>query len=91
MLVVLGLDHRDGNARLVIENVIRAPDGFFIAFGLVATDNDPAAREVHFFEELRIPVPTTGLKRWRDELGADISLGKRFLVHADRGLQGNDE
>jgi hypothetical protein len=91
MLVVLGLDHRDGNAKLVLKNVIRAPDSLFITFGLVASDNYPTAREFHLFEELRVPVPSTGLKRWRDELGAYISLGKRFLVHADCGLQGNDE
>jgi len=82
MFVVFGFNDGDGDARLEIQDVVGAADGFFIALRLVAANDDATTGEIDLFQELGCSVPPGCLDGWRDELGADVTLGKRLLVHS---------
>ena len=79
MSVVLGLDERDRNVWLVVENIVGA-------LGLPARDqlaahDDPTLGEAHFLANLQQLVPPRLAQGRRDELGADVTFTKTFLVH----------
>ncbi|MDT4838060.1 hypothetical protein FQZ97_718060 [compost metagenome] len=79
VLVVLGFDNCDGQVGLVIKNEVSAA-GLATAMQLAAHD-DAALGKADFLAHLFLDVPTGLLNGRGDELGADIPLGKRFLVH----------
>ena len=70
MRVVFGLDDRDGDVRLVEEQVI-GPAGLASGDELSPND-DPALGETVFLSDLRGIFPARSLNGWGDELGADI-------------------
>jgi hypothetical protein len=77
--IVLGLDQRQRNVGLEIENVVDA-------FGLaarhqLAAHDDAALGEADLFADLRHFIPSRPLDRRRDELGADVAFAKGALVH----------
>jgi hypothetical protein len=84
VVVVLGLNNREGKVRFVGEDVIRflrlpALDGF-------TADDDAPFREVDFLAHLRHHVPLLAVRtheRGRDELRANVRFRERFFVHAD--------
>ena len=79
MLVVLRLDHGDGQVGLVIKDEV-GPAGFTTAVQL-APDDDAALGEANFFAHLLVHVPAGLLDGWGDVLAADVPLGKRLFVH----------
>src|SRR5437879_900331 len=90
-LVVLRLDDRDRDARLVGEDVV---DLLSLATldGLAANDH-AASGEVDFLPKLRHEAPfrAVGPKdRGSNELGADIRFGQFLLVHSlgSSGIEG---
>ena len=76
---VLGLDDGDGDVVLVVEDAV----GPFLASALahVALDNDPALGQGHFLAHLGMNIPAGLFEGGDDLLGADIPLGKDFVVH----------
>ena len=77
--IVLGLDDRDGNVRLVVEDVVGA-------LGLSARDqlaahDDAALGEAHLLADLQHLVPPHSAQGGGDELGADIPFGEALLVN----------
>ena len=82
--VVLGLDERDRNVWLVVENIVGA-------LGLPARDqlaahDDPALCKAHFLANLQQLVPPSLAQGRRDELGADVTFTETFLVHRAQAL-----
>jgi hypothetical protein len=76
--VDLGLDHRQRQVGLVVEDEVGAA-GLAAAVELAAHD-DAAAGEGDFLAHLAVQIPA-GLHERRDEvLGADVPLGQRLLV-----------
>ena len=70
VVVVFGFDDGNGHVLLVAEHIIR-PAAF--ATGVQpATHDDAASGERDFFPDLGLYIPASSLKRWRDELGADV-------------------
>jgi hypothetical protein len=78
--IVLGLDDRKGNVRLVIEDVI-GPLGFATGHHPAADDHAPL-REGDFLAKLGLLVPAGAPQGRRDELRADVPLTELLLVHA---------
>ena len=84
--VVLGLDQRDRDVRLVVENVV-GPLGLAARDQLAAHD-DPALGEIDLLANLHHLVPPGALDGRQDELRADVAFGEASLVHrAGRILQ----
>jgi len=82
VIVVLGLDDGDGHAGPPAQHVVSAADGLFVPRRVVAAHHDPPGFQGNFLEHLLVHVPVAGNQRRRDELQADVSLGKALLVHA---------
>ena len=77
--VVLGLDDREGNVGLVVEDVVGA-------LGLTASDqlaanDDAALGEADLLADLVHLVPAGPAEGGRDELGADVAFGEGSFVH----------
>ena len=79
MFVVLGLDHRNGDVGLVIEEIV-GPLCLAPADQLAAHD-DAALGEAELLEDLRYLVPPCLAQGRGDELGADVTLAQIFLIH----------
>jgi hypothetical protein len=84
VVVVLGLDDREGNVRLVVEDVVCA----FLFPTLVnfSPDVNAPIGEADFLANLGVDVPTRRHQAGRDELGADVALGEGFFVHDGGGV-----
>ena len=83
MVVVLRLDDRDRDARLVGEDVIDLLS--LAALDRLAANDHAASGEVDLLPKLRheAPLRAVGPKdRWSHELGADIRFGQFLLVHS---------
>lgn len=80
--VVLGLDQRDRNVRLIGEDEV----GPFAlaAMGHLAANEDLAVREGIFLANLQDVVPSCRLQGGKDELRADVPLGEAPFVHGSR-------
>ena len=83
VVIVLCFHDRDGNVRLVEEDVV----GFlgFAAFHRFAANDNAAFGKVDFLAKLGHHVPLGSVHandRWRDELRADIRFGESFLIHS---------
>ena len=76
--IVLGLDQRQRNVRLVIEDIV-GPLGLAASDQLAAHD-DPALGEADLLADLQHLVPPGLAQGGRDELGADVALAKGALV-----------
>ena len=72
VVVVLGLDQRDGDIRLVVEDVI----------GPLAPYNDAALGEANLLADLRHLVPPGTAQSGGDELGADVAFAEASFVHS---------
>jgi hypothetical protein len=79
VMVVLRLDQRDGDVWLIIKNVVCATA--LASRDELATHDDASLSEEHLFTKLHDFIPASLPERWRDEFGADVALGKRFLVY----------
>src|ERR1700730_6588610 len=79
VVIVLGLDDRDRDVRLVVENEVGLL-GFATADKLAAND-DAAFGEIDLLADLQQIVPAGALKRGQDEFRADIAFGEPPLVH----------
>jgi hypothetical protein len=82
--VVLGLDERQRNVGLVVEDVVGA-------LGLAATDQfasnyDAPLRETDLFANLRHHIPSCAAQGGRDEFGADVAFGEGSFVHGGRSV-----
>ena len=85
VVVVLGFKDSEGQIGFVRKDVVGLL-GFTALDGLPAND-DAAIREIGFLADLGHHVPFFSVRaeqRGRDELRADIGLGKGFFVHAAR-------
>ena len=80
MGIVLGLDDRDGNVRLVVEDVVGALG--LSARDQLATHDDAALGEAHLLADLQHLVPPRPAQGRRDELGADVPFGQVSLVNS---------
>jgi sporulation protein YlmC with PRC-barrel domain len=84
MVVVLRLDERDGDIRLVVENKVGL-------LGLAARDqfaanDDPALGEMNLLANLQHLVPSRELQGGQDELRADVAFGEASLIHRARRI-----
>ncbi|MCY1299428.1 hypothetical protein D9M70_489560 [compost metagenome] len=79
VLVVLRLDHGDGQVGLVIQDEVGTA-GFAPAVQL-APDDNAALGEADFLAHLLVQVPASLLDGWGDVLAADVPLGKQLFVH----------
>ena len=79
VVVVLGLDDREGNVGLVIEDVVGSLG--FAACDQLAADDDAALGEADLLADLVHFVPAGAAKGRRDELGADVAFGEGVFVH----------
>lgn len=78
VLVVLGLDDRNRNVRLVIENVIGA---FGLAASVqLATDDDATFGEGDLFADLGVQVPAGSDDGWCDVFAANVALCQLLLI-----------
>jgi len=80
VVVVLRLDERERNVRLVIEDVV-SPLGPAPGDQL-ASDNDAALGESNLFADLRHLIPASLPDRRGNELGTDVAFAEELLVHA---------
>ena len=78
--IFFGLKQRDRDIRLDGQDVV-SPLGFAMAYQ-PTTDIDPAVSETNFFANLGYFVPTRMPECWGDELGANVALTERSLLHA---------
>ena len=85
MLVILGLDHRNGEVGLVIENVVRA-FGFTPSDHFTPDDDSPLG-EAHLPANLRHFIPTRLLNRRGDVFRTNIAFGKVFLAHRSSSVR----
>jgi len=85
VVVVLGLDEGDGDVRFVVEDVIGAL--CLAARDQFSANDDPALGEGDLLADLGPVVPASPLDCGGDELGADVTLGERFL-HPTRNPSG---
>ena len=85
VLVVLGLDDREGNVGLVVENVVGALG--LATCDQLAADDDAALGETDLLADLVHFVPAGAAEGGRDELGADVAFGEASLVHCVSGLR----
>jgi len=81
-VVVLGLDHREGDVRLVLQDVV----GPFRPASRhhLAADNDPPLGETDFFAQLRELIPASPSQGGGDELRADVAFAQ-FLCSSRQG------
>lgn len=78
VLVVLGLDHGDGQVGSEVEDVVRA---LLLAPAVqLAAHDDATFGEADLFPDLRREVPPRALQCRVDVLRADVSLGELLLV-----------
>jgi hypothetical protein len=82
MGVVLRLDERDRDVRLVVEDEVRLL-GLAVRHQLAAND-DAALGEIDLLAYLHHLVPAGPLDGGQDELRADIALGQSQLIHPAR-------
>ena len=79
MVVVPGLHHRDGDVRLVVQDVVGelalAPSDH------ASADDDLTVGQVDLLTHLGIDVPPGRGQRRGDELGTDVPFRQVFLVH----------
>jgi len=80
VVIVLGLNDRYRNIRLVVKDVIGALG--FAARNKLAPDNDASLGEINLLADLHHPVPARAFHCGADELGADVALAEVFLIHA---------
>ena len=80
VVVVLGLDQRDRDVGLVVEDVVGTL-GFASGDQLAAND-DAALGEADLLADLHHFIPARLLNGRGDELGADVAFAEVFLVHA---------
>ena len=79
VLVVLGLDHRDGLILLVAQQVVGAAP---LAAGMQPpAHDDTASGERHLLAHLHLDIPAGTLQRRCDELGTDVPFAERLLIH----------
>ena len=77
--VVLGLDQRNGNVGLVIEDVIGTLA--LAPADQLATHDDPALGEADFLADLQHLIPSGLAQSGCDEFCADVAFGEAFLVY----------
>ncbi len=82
VLVVLGLDHRQGNVGLVEQGVVGAQHRAFVAVGLVAAHHHAPCPQGVFAKDLVQTIPSSLLHGGADELVADVAFRKVGLVHS---------
>ena len=82
VVVVLGLDQRERDVRLVVEDVVGALG--LAAGDQLAADDDAALGEADLLADLRHLIPARLAHGGRDELGADVAFAEGFLVHPAR-------
>ena len=82
LVVVFGLDHRDGDVGLEEQRVVGLEDGGCIAVGRFAPYADAPCSQPKLMKYLRHRVPPGLLDGGRDEAGADVAFGELFLVQA---------
>jgi hypothetical protein len=82
VVVVLGLDQRDRDVRLVVENEVGLLR--LAARHELAAHDDPALGEIDLLQNLHHLVPAGALDGRQDELRADIAFGESALVHEDQ-------
>ena len=80
VLVVLRLDDGNGQVLLVIEDVVSSTR-LATAVHFAAHDN-ASLGEADFLTYLLMQIPASVTNGRGNEFAADITLGKRFLVHA---------
>ena len=80
MRIVFGLDQRQRDVGLVIEDVVGAL-GFAAADQLAAHD-DAALGEADLFADLRHLIPARPAYGRRDELGADVAFAEAAFIDA---------
>ena len=80
--VVLGLDQRDGDVGLIVEDVVGALA--LAPADQLAAHDDATLGEADLLTDLRHLVPPGLVQGGRDELGADVALGEAFLFHCDQ-------
>ena len=78
MVVVLGLDNRQGEVRFVVEDVVRKLR--FAASHELAANDDPPLCQVNVLADLDLHVPPRLGNGRGDELRADVSLGEGLFV-----------
>lgn len=79
MPVVLGLYDGNRDVWLQVEHVVGAL--LLATRNQLAADGDTSVCQRLLFSYLGLEVPACALKRWRDELTADISFREKALVH----------
>ena len=84
VLVVLRLNHGDGQVLLVAEDVVGAL--VFATAVQLAADDDAAFGKAKFFEHLLVHVPAGLLDSGGDVLAANVPFGKRLFVHNPNSL-----
>ena len=82
LVVVFGLDHRDGDVGLEEQRVVSLEDGGCISVGRFAPHADATCPQTKLMKHLRHRVPPGLLNGGRDETGADVALGELFFVQA---------
>jgi hypothetical protein len=80
-VVVLRLEHRQRDVRLVVEDVVGALR--FSPRDELAANDDASLCKTDFLAKLSDLIPAGLPERGRDELGADIPLAELLLVHAE--------
>src|ERR1043166_5716083 len=80
-IVVFGLDDRDWDVRLVVENII-GPFCFPTCYELASHD-DPTFGEADLFSDLVHLIPAGLTESGRYELRADVALAEILLIHAN--------
>ena len=79
VIVVLGLDQRDRDVRLVVENEVGLLR--LAARDQLAAHDDPALGEIDLLANLQHLVPAGALDGGQDELRADIAFGEAPFIH----------
>ena len=82
VLVVLGLNHRQGNVGLVEQGVVGAQHRAFVAVGLVAAHHHASSPQGVFTKDLVQTIPSSLLHGRADEFVAEVAFGKVALVHS---------
>ena len=89
LVVVFGLDHRDGYVGFEKQGVVGPQHSALVAVGLVAPHADAPCPQGKLTVNLVEPVPPGLLHGGTDELVADVAFGELFLVQA--GLWGEGQ
>ncbi len=88
VIVVLGLDQRDRDVRLVVENEVGLLR--LAARHQLAAHDDPALGEIDLLPNLQHFVPAGALDGRQDELRADIAFGEASFIHDGHAVSPTD-